>query len=126
AITLHSFRKNKPQGHIALQSQQFVQIVELKDINYFKAVNVYTTVFLNGGMKVVTSKPLKYYEELLSGKTFLRIHQSYMVNELYIHRYHMKEGILYLKDGTSLPVSLRKKKWLLSILKRVLCIGSSS
>jgi two-component system, LytTR family, response regulator len=115
-ITLHSFRKNKLQDHIALRFQEFVQIVKLKDICYLQGDNGYTTVFLNGGKKVVTAKTLKEYEELLSCTSFLRTHKSYLVNEFYIHRYHRKDGLLYLKDGTEIPVSDRKRKWLVSLL----------
>jgi two-component system LytT family response regulator len=110
AITLHSFRKKKLQDYIALRSQQFVQIAELKEISYLQGDNGCTTVFLNGGKRVVTTKILKDYEELLSGSFFLRTHQSYLVNEFYIDRYHPKDGLLYLKDGTQIPVSSRKKE----------------
>lgn len=110
AITLQSFRKNKLQDQLALRSQQFVQVVALKEICYLQSDNHYTTVFLNGGKKVVTTKILKDYDELLSGTSFLRTHQSYLVNKLYIERYHRKEGLLYLKDGTRIPVSSRKKE----------------
>lgn len=110
AITLHSYRKNKLQDYIALRSQQFVQIVGLKEISYLQGDNGYTTVFLQDGKKVVTTKNLKEYEELLSGTSFLRTHQSYLVNELYIDRYHPKEGLLYLKDGTQIPVAYRKRE----------------
>jgi two-component system LytT family response regulator len=110
AITLHSFRKNKLQDHIALRSQQFVQIVELKEICYLQSDNGCTAVFLNGGKKLVTTRTLKEYEELLSGTFFLRTHKSYLVNEFYIHRYHPKESILCLKDGTQIPVADRKRE----------------
>jgi two-component system LytT family response regulator len=110
AITLHSYRKSKVQDYIALRQQQFVQIVELKDIKYLLGDNGYTTFFLNDGKKIVTIKNLKDYEELLSGTSFLRPHQSYLINEIYIDRYHPKEGLLYLKDGTEIPVSSRKKE----------------
>jgi two-component system, LytTR family, response regulator len=109
-ITLHSYRKNKVQDLIALRSQPYVEIVKLKDICYIEVDNGCTTVFLTGAKKVVTTKTLKEYEELLSGTSFLRTHQSYLVNGFYIHRYHQKEGILYLKDGTQIPVSFRKKE----------------
>lgn len=110
AITLHSYRKKKPQDYIALRSQQFVKVVELKEIIYLQGDNGLTTFFLNDGKKVVTYKTLKEYEELLSGTSFLRTHQSYLVNEFYIDSYHSKEGMLYLKDGTQIQVSFRKKE----------------
>jgi two-component system LytT family response regulator len=117
AITLHSFRKNKLQDYIALRSQQFVEIVELKQICYLLGDNGCTSVFLNGGRKLVTSKCLKDYEELLPGTSFLRTHQSYLVNEFYIERYRPKEGVLYLKNGTQIPVSFRKKEMVGKYLK---------
>jgi two-component system LytT family response regulator len=110
AITLQSYREDKKQNQLALRSQQSVQIVSFKDICYLQADDCYTTVFLNDGKKEVVSKPLKHYEELLPDKSFLRIHQSYLVNKLYIGRWHPKESLLYLKDGTQLPVSVRKKE----------------
>ena len=112
AITLHSFRKKKAQDCIALRSQQFVQIVELKEISYLQGDNGCTTVFLQGGKKVVTTKTLKDYEDLFCNTSFLRTHQSYLVNELFIDRYHPKDGLLYLKDGTQIPVAYRKKEML--------------
>jgi two-component system LytT family response regulator len=110
AITLHSFRKNKGQDHLALRSQQLVKIVEVKDICYLHGDNGCTTVFLNGGKKVVTTKSLKDYEELLPGTSFLRTHHAYLINGSYIDYYQPKEGLLYLKDGTQIPVSTRKKE----------------
>ncbi len=118
AITLHSFRKKKPLDYIALRSQQHgVQIVELKNICYLQGDNGYTTVFLNDGKKMVTTKTLKDYEELLSGTSFHRTHQSYLVNELYIGRYHPKDSLIYLKDGTQIPVSSRKKEMVDLLIK---------
>jgi two-component system LytT family response regulator len=116
-ITLHNFRKNKLQDHIALQSQQFVEIVGLKEIIYLQGNSGCTTVFLSGGKQLVTTRRLKEYEEILP-TSFMRTHQSYLVNELYIHRYHTKKGILLLKDGTQIPVSLRKKELVGMYFKR--------
>jgi two-component system, LytTR family, response regulator len=116
-ITLQSFRKNKPQDQLALRSQQFVDIVELKNICYLQGDNGYTTVFLNSGKKVVTTKYIKDYEELLPTTSFLRTHQSYLVNRLYIGRYHPKDSLLILKDGTQIPVSERKKEMVAKYFK---------
>lgn len=119
AITLQSFRKKELQDRLALRSQQFVQIVEVKNICYMHGDTGYTTVFLNGGKKVVTTKILKDYEEILPDTSFLRTHQSYLVNEFYIERYHPKEGLLYLIDGTKIPVSDRKKEMMDLYIKKL-------
>lgn len=109
-IALQSFRKNKQEDNIAFRSHLCVQIVKVKDICYLQADNGCTTVFLNGGNKVVTTKSLRDYEELLPGASFLRIHHSYLINGSYIARYLPKEGLVNLKDGTQIPVSVRKKE----------------
>ena len=116
-IALRSLNKFMQQDQIALRSQDFVQIVELKDISYLQGDSGYTTVFLKGGNKMVTIGILKDYEELLSGGSFLRTHKSYLVNKRYIHRYHHKEGYLYMKDGTQIPVSDRKKETIVTYFK---------
>jgi two-component system, LytTR family, response regulator len=108
-IALQSRNKYMRPDKIALRSQQFVEIVELKEIMYLQADNGCTIVVLKDGKKVVTTRFLKEYEELLSGSTFLRIHHSFLVNERHIHRYHPKEGCLRLNDGTQIPVAGRKK-----------------
>jgi two-component system LytT family response regulator len=118
-ISLHSFRGKKVQERIALRIQQFVKIVKLKDITYFEANNQYTTVFLNTGDKVVVARAIKEYDELLADTFFLRTHQSYLVNELYIDRYYPQEGIIYLNDATEIPVSSRKKEMIDQYLKKL-------
>lgn len=119
AITLHSFRKKKVQEYIALRCQQFVKIVKLKEITHFEADNQYTTVFLHAGNKEVTARAIKEYDELLADTFFLRTHQSYLVNELYIDRYSPQEGIIYLNDATEIPVSSRKKEMVDQYLKKL-------
>jgi two-component system LytT family response regulator len=116
-IALRSLNSFMQQTQLALRSQEFVQIVELKDICYLQGDSGYTTVFLHNGKKVVITGILKEYEESLSGGSFLRTHKSYLVNERYIDRYHYKESCLYMKDGTQIPVSARRKDIIDSFFK---------
>lgn len=116
-ITVNSFKENKLVDYIALRSRQSVKIVAVKDIAYIQGDNGYTTFFLHGGTREVTSKRLKDYEELFPDASFLRTHQSYLVNKQYIDLYSSKDGILWLKDGTRVPVSDGKKKMVNKYLK---------
>jgi two-component system LytT family response regulator len=116
-ITVQNYKENKLQDRIVLRSRQIVEIVALTEICYLQGDNGYTTVFLHDGKKLVTTRTLKDYEEQLSDTSFLRTHQSYLVNKSYIHRYHLREGMLDLKDGTKIPVSLRKKEMVVLYFK---------
>jgi len=109
------FTKNK---HIVLRSADYLKIVELEKVVYCMSDSGYTTFFLSDGKKIMTSKYMKEYEELLLSSSFLRTHQSYMVNFQFIDRYH-KEGYLILKDGTEIPVAARRKDQILELLNRL-------
>lgn len=113
-VSLNTYRKNKEQDreqdHIIVRSQQYVEVVKLKEIIYLQADNSYTTFFLNGGKNVVSTRSMKEYEELLPDASFIRTHQSYMVNKLYIHRYCPNESMILLQNGIQIPVSTRKKE----------------
>ncbi|MFL5744355.1 MAG: LytR/AlgR family response regulator transcription factor [Niastella sp.] len=118
-IAGNSFREKKVPENIVLRSRDFAQVVAVKEIAYLQGEYGYTTVFLHDGKKLVTTSYLKEYEELLSDETFLRPHQSYLVNKLYIDRYHKKDSIIYLKDAIQIPVSSRRKEMVDQYFKKL-------
>ncbi|AEV98750.1 hypothetical protein A4D02_09385 [Niastella koreensis] len=109
-IAADCFREKKMPETIVLRSRDVDQVVAVKEIAYLHGEYGYTTFFFHDGKKAVTTCYLKEYEELLSNTSFLRTHQSYLVNKLYIDRYHKKDSIIYLKDATEIPVSSRRKE----------------
>lgn len=70
------------------------------------------------GEKILVSKPLKEYEAMLDKDTFVRPHNSYLVNINEITRYYRgKGGYLVMKDGSIIPVSRQKKNDILDALQ---------
>lgn len=118
-IAANSFREKKTPENIILRSRDFAQVVAVKEITYLQGEYGYTTVFLHNGKKEVTTSYLKEYEEILSDESFLRTHQSYLVNKLYIDRYHKKDSTIYLKDATKIPVSNRRKEMVDQYFKKL-------
>lgn len=115
-----SFAKNYLQNsqsmnRIALKSQEYLQIVHFDEIVYCQSNAGYTTFHLTDSRKILISKSLKEYEELLPEQIFLRPHQSYLVNQQYIDRY-LKDGLLVLKNGMEIPVSTRKRDYVMATL----------
>lgn len=103
------------RNRIVLRSQQFLQIVPFENILYCQSDAGYTTFFFTDGKKMLVSRSIKDYEELLPETFFIRCHQSYLVNHHYIDRYH-KDGHLILRNGIEIPVSTRKKDYVLDFL----------
>ena len=100
---------------LVLHTQEYLQLLQLKEVVYCKSDGSYTTFVLNDKREIMVSKPLKYYDELLPEKWFIRPHQSYLLNLLYVDRY-VKTGYIYLKDNSQIPVSVRKKEYVLQRL----------
>lgn len=103
---------------IALKSMEFIEVVPIDDIVYCKSDKGYTSFFLKDKREIVVSKGLKEYEMILTGHGFLRCHQSYMVNFLYVNKYY-KEGYLQLLTKETIPVSARKKEEVLKYLENI-------
>lgn len=110
--------KTGSSSKLVLRSQEFMQIVNLEEIIYCNSHAGYTQFYLTSGRKILTSKYIKEYEELLPAKKFIRPHQSYIVNIDCIDRYH-KEGYLLLKDGARIPVSFRRREHIVDFLNRI-------
>ena len=111
-------QQNQKQLHrIALQSTKETRFVETNQIIRCESSNNYTTFFLINNEKIVVSKPIYEYEELLSSYGFLRSHQSHLVNKKFIKSF-VKEngGYLILDDKTQIPVSKQKKEQIKIIL----------
>ncbi len=107
--------ENGVRSRIVLRSQYFLQVVAFNEIIYCQNDGGYTHFHLADKRKIVVSKSIKEYDELLPHQLFLRPHQSYLVNVSFIDRFH-KEGYLILKNGEEIPVSTRKKEHVISFL----------
>ena len=102
----------KSNDKIVLKNSDFIQVVFLKDILYCEGEKGYTTFFLKNNTKVVVSKILKDYEDILPMEKFIRCHQSYLVNMDHVKKY-FKEGYLQFSNDENIPVSTRKKELIL-------------
>ena len=76
----------------------------------------YTWFYLTGNRKILASRTMKEYAEILMNHHFIRIHKSHLVNKKFID-YFSNEGAVVMKDKLKLPVSRQRKEMVLSILK---------
>ncbi|ASO06784.1 LytR/AlgR family response regulator transcription factor [Arenibacter algicola] len=90
-------------------------ILDINDITRCQADINYSHIFSSEQKKYITSKPLKYFEGLLAGCGFFRIHNSHLVNLNYVKLY-AKSGYVTLSDNTKLEVSVRKREAFLKVL----------
>ncbi|HXB12543.1 MAG TPA: LytTR family DNA-binding domain-containing protein [Bacteroidia bacterium] len=102
--------ESKETKKIILKTLDSIYALSIKDIVRCEAEVNYTHFFLSDGRKILISKPLKEYDELLSEYGFFRTHQSHLINLDYFERFKKTDGgFAILKDGSVIPVSSRKK-----------------
>lgn len=106
---------NKEGNHIILSFHDSYQVMNLDELIYCESDKGYTTFYCNDGNKHLVSKTLKEFEDRLLEANFQRPHQSFMINMKFVDKYD-KSGTIYLKNGTKIPVSSRKKESFLSSL----------
>ena len=74
--------------------------------------------FLPYAIALNVEKPWSKYFEKVLPESFLRVHQSHLVNRDQIDAYIKTEGgYLKMKDGADVPVSVRKKAQVVEMLK---------
>jgi len=115
-----SDEKHSKPAKLALPTSTETRLVSISDIMHCESTNSYTTFFLVGKEKIMVSRPIKEYEELLAGYGFIRVHQSHLVNKEHIQSVLKKDNCaLLLKDGTNIPVARQKKEYVFKVLKLV-------
>lgn len=98
---------NKEEKHfiherLAINDMHGTTYIPYNQIIACESNNNYCIIHLKDGASQTVSKTLKHIEQTIKSTTFLRIHQSYLINTEYINR--------YLKsDGGSIEMTTKKK-----------------
>ncbi|WP_340112832.1 LytR/AlgR family response regulator transcription factor [Maribellus mangrovi] len=97
---------------IALPTFNEVFYVETNEIIRCEALDNYTTFYLRDKTKIVVSKPLKEYAEILQSFQFIRTHQSHLINIHFVKSFLKEDGgKLLMKDSTTVPISRQKRNF---------------
>ena len=103
---------------IALPTMQGLEFVPVDSIISCSSSNNYTEFFLADKKRLLVSRTLKEIEDMLAEHSFLRVHNSHVVNLNAITRYVKGEGgYLLLTDGSTVDVSRSRKEMLMQRLQ---------
>jgi len=100
-------QKDEKLERVVVKNGQNISIIPVDDIKYIEAQDDYTMLYTNKG-NFLKQKTMKYFEENLDEKDFIRIHRSYFVKVTQIKQIELFEKESYriiLHDGNKLPVS---------------------
>jgi len=113
--------QNENQGKkLVLKTMDSLHIVDADDILFCRSDNSYTTFHLADNEKIMVSRSIREYEELLSGHGFFRPHQSFLVNLNHVKKIDKSDGgFIIMKNKKEIPVSIRQKKRLIQMLENL-------
>jgi two-component system, LytTR family, response regulator len=119
-LRLIELRHTKEEHRIALPSLKEIRFVLIREIVRCEASNNYSIFYFLNGEKIIVSRPIAEFEELLKEYGFLRPHKSHLVNQKFIKSFVKEDGgYLLLEDHSQLPISKQKKEQIKTILSSI-------
>lgn len=118
-------RQFKQNNGIALESQKIalptankIEFREIRTILRCEGEVNYTCFYFIDNSKLLISKTLVEFEEILQPYGFIRTHKTHLVNLMHVSAFNKNDGCsLSLSNGTTVPVSRRRKDFVLEKLK---------
>ena len=105
---------------IILRTSETVHLVKVTDISYCESDLSYTQFYLTDGQKILVSRTLREFEDMLKEVGFFRVHKSFLVNLFAISRFEKADGgYLVMENKDRVPVASRKRNQLLEMFDRI-------
>lgn len=106
-IRKHFAESEEKLYRVVIKKSGKIHVISTDDINYLEAQDDYVMIYTDDG-RYLKQQTMKYFEQHLDSKQFVRVHRSYIVNITQIERiepYEKSNFVLILKDGNKVPVS---------------------
>lgn len=115
---LRSSYKSEEIKKIALPLIDGLTFVEIADIVMFSADGAYTNVIFKNRNKILVSKRLKFFEDLLENRPiFFRAHRSSLINLNYISKYLKGKNLIQMESNVEVSLARERKSEFELILK---------
>jgi two-component system LytT family response regulator len=104
--TLRSYQEKS----LAIPNQTGFEMIEHSAIVRIESSGSYCTI-ITPKHQVAVCKNLKYFEQILPAKQFLRVHDSHIINRDHLKKYvRGAGGFVVMSDGSNVTVSKRRKE----------------
>ena len=103
---------------IAIPTMEGIFFYNFNEIVYLQAKSNYSTIVFKDQPKILTSRSLGDYEDVLPSESFFRSHHSFIINIHHIRRYIKGDGgQIEMTNGDIVDVSRSKKEEFLKMIK---------
>jgi two-component system LytT family response regulator len=109
---------NDSNKRIVLNTSNKAYIYTINEIIRCESSGSYTIFYVKNEDPLLISKSLGETEELLKDHQFERIHKSHLINLNYMRAFIKNDGgFVEMQNGDKIPVSNRKREYLMQLLK---------
>jgi len=117
SLLLDTVKSGAVPQRLALHTLEKIHIVDIPEIVRCESSGNYTHFYFSDGSKLLVTRTLKEFDQLLQEHRFARVHQSHLINVNHIKEYvKLDGGYLVMRDGTRVGVSTRKKPMVMKLL----------
>jgi two-component system LytT family response regulator len=111
--------RSSPPSRLAIPTADGMEYLNPREIIRIEADRSYSWFYLIGDRKILVSKHLKEFQELLSDRHFFRSHNSHLINLKFVKKFIRREGgYIEMTDGVLIPISRNKKDLFLAHMAR--------
>ena len=104
---------------LAIPTSDGMEYLNTRDIVRIEADRSYSWFFLPNNRKILVSKNLKEFQELLTDCNFFRPHNSHLINLEHVKKYIRQEGgAIEMSDGYQVPISRTRRDMFLSQMSK--------
>lgn len=116
--TLLQYFRNMNIRKIAVPNRNGFSYYNMEDIVTLEAEGSYTRIHFSSSKQVLVSRGLRDFELSLTGKGFLRVHKSFLVNIDHIAELHRDDnGYLVMSNGSKIYLSGKDKAEIIRKIK---------
>jgi len=117
-ILLENLRTSHPT-RLVIPTSDGREYLNPKDIIRIEADRSYSWFFITGRHKVLVSRHLKEFQDLLNDRNFFRPHNSHLINLDFVKKFIRHDGgYIEMNDGSQIPISRNRKDLFLAHMGR--------
>jgi two-component system LytT family response regulator len=117
-ILLENLRTSNPT-RLVIPTSDGREYLNPKDIIRIEADRSYSWFFINDKRKILVSRHLKEFQDLLNDRNFFRPHNSHLINLDFVKKFVRRDGgYIEMTDGSQIPISRNRKDLFLAHMSR--------
>ena len=117
---LRQYFRSGNEEKLVVSTMEGLNFIKTDSIVHIVGSGNYSTFHLSNGEKIMASKNLKHYVDLLPAHIFFRTHQSHLISLRYITKIKTQEGLFVaLEGGHCVPLTRARKDGLVAMMEGI-------